>query len=199
MRRGRDIRDGRWDDQVSAPLCSPRPRLAVAPAALARAPRRRPLPSGLAQRGLSSGVMFMMQPIRAPASGTARHCQPPPNAPAPPISSAPPITTLFERAFDAAEPRRLDGSRRPSPTQGHDPPARAIIQWRYLLDKQRRHPSAKSTRFLKSNAGLAVSRHAVRPRRDRRSTRGMDPHAVSPGSADRAPIRPSARSGSATR
>jgi soluble lytic murein transglycosylase len=93
---------------------------------------------------------------------------------------------LYGRAFEAAN--RGDWiAARGLADQGHDPIARLIIQWRYLLDKNSGASFAEISTFLKNYADwpnndtlTARAEHAIDPT--------MEPHAVIAWFGDRAPV-----------
>ena len=93
---------------------------------------------------------------------------------------------LYVRAFEAAN--RGDWiAARGFADQGHDPIARLIIQWRYLLDRNSGASFAEISSFLKnysdwpnSDTLYARAEHAIDPT--------MEPHAIIAWFGDRAPV-----------
>lgn len=93
---------------------------------------------------------------------------------------------LYEQAFDAADRGDWVAARNLA-DQGHDPIARLLIQWRYLLDKNSGASFGEIGEFLKNYADwpnrdtlFARAEHAIDPT--------MDPHAVLAWFGDRAPV-----------
>jgi soluble lytic murein transglycosylase len=71
-------------------------------------------------------------------------------------------------------------------SQGHDPIANKIIEWRYLLDRNSGAPFADITNFLKDNPDWP-ERDALFARAENALDPGMDPHAIVAWFADRTP------------
>jgi len=93
---------------------------------------------------------------------------------------------LYVHAFEAAN-RGDWTAARGFADQGHDPIARLIIQWRYLLDRNSGASFAEISSFLKnysdwpnSDTLTARAEHAIDPT--------MEPHAVIAWFGDRAPV-----------
>ena len=142
-----------------------------------------PLPSGLTRQG---GVI-MMQPIADYSDGT-------PDEPA--ISRerrASPVKvlsaadhTLYTNAFDAAD--RGDWiAAKGLADQGHDPIARRLIQWRYVLDKDSCATFGEIDAFLKANPDWPL-RDVLFARAEAAMDPAMNPRAIVAWFGDRKPV-----------
>ncbi len=93
---------------------------------------------------------------------------------------------VYEHAFEAAD--RGDWiAARGLADQGHDPIARLIIQWRYLLDKNSGASFGEISEFLKTYPDWP-NRETMFARAERAIDPNMEPHAVLAWFGDRAPV-----------
>ncbi|MBI3677083.1 MAG: lytic transglycosylase domain-containing protein [Proteobacteria bacterium] len=92
---------------------------------------------------------------------------------------------LYTKAFDAAARGDWTAARALA-DQGHDPIARRLIQWRYLLDKNSGAAFAEISAFLRANPDWP-SRDTLFARAERAMDPAMDPHAVVSWFGDREP------------
>ena len=93
---------------------------------------------------------------------------------------------LYSHAFEAAD--RGDWiAARGLADQGHDPIARLVIQWRYLLDRNSGATFAEISEFLKNYSDWP-NRDTLFARAERAIDPGMEPHAVIAWFGERAPV-----------
>jgi soluble lytic murein transglycosylase len=83
---------------------------------------------------------------------------------------------LYERAFDAADSGDWTGAKGLA-DQGHDPAARRLIQWRYVLDQNSGASFAEIDQFIKNNPDWPA-RDTLLARAEEAMDPTMDPHAV---------------------
>jgi soluble lytic murein transglycosylase len=161
--------------------------LAAAPFALAQAPSQtpaQPLPRGLTQ----SGGVVMMAPIPDSDSGEVSDSGisiSSERRPSPVHTLSAADHDLYTRAFDAADHGDWIAAKALA-DQGHDPIARRIIQWRYLLDKNSGASFAEVSAFLKTNPDWPA-RDAMYVRAEQALDPTMDAHAVIAWFGDRPP------------
>jgi peptidoglycan lytic transglycosylase len=141
----------------------------------------RNLPPGLTQRG----SVIMMAPIADDASG---------NGPSITGERRPGLVRvlgaadrdLYLKAFEAADRGDWTAAKGLA-DQGHDPIARRLIEWRYLLDKNGGASFGEIGAFLKANPDWPA-RDTLFARAEAAIDPNMDPHAVAAWFGDRAPV-----------
>jgi soluble lytic murein transglycosylase len=92
---------------------------------------------------------------------------------------------LYEHAFEAADHGDWTAARGLA-DQGHDPIARLIIQWRYLLDKNSGASFGEISEFLRTYPDWP-NRDTLFARAERAMDPNMDPHAIIAWFGDRTP------------
>src|ERR1043166_762845 len=140
----------------------------------------RNLPPGLTQRG----SVIMMAPIADDASG---------NGPSITGERRPGLVRvlsasdrdLYLKAFEAADRGDWTAAKGLA-DQGHDPIARRLIEWRYLLDKNSGASFGEISAFLKANPDWPA-RDTLFARAEAAIDPNMDPHAVAAWFGDRDP------------
>jgi soluble lytic murein transglycosylase len=93
---------------------------------------------------------------------------------------------IFVRAFDAADRGDWTAARGLA-DQGHDPAAKKLVEWRYLLDKNSGASFGEIDRFLKENADWP-DRDTLFARAEKAMDAGMDARAVVAWFGDRDPV-----------
>ncbi len=141
------------------------------------------LPPGLIRQG---GVV-MMQPIQDAGEG---------GVPEPQITGERRVGLvrilpasdhdLYTQAFEAIDRGDWTAARGLA-DQGHDPIARKLVEWRYLLDKNSGAPFAEISQFLKDNPDWP-DRDTLMVRAETAMDPAMEPHAVVAWFADREPL-----------
>jgi soluble lytic murein transglycosylase len=93
---------------------------------------------------------------------------------------------IFVRAFDAADRGDWTAARGLA-DQGHDPVAKKLVAWRYLLDKNSGASFGEIDRFLKENADWP-DRDTLFARAEKAMDPGMDARAIVAWFGDRDPV-----------
>jgi soluble lytic murein transglycosylase len=154
---------------------------AGASAALAQAPATNDLPSGL----IRQGNIIMMQPISSADEGTSVQSFGGELRPGLVRYLSASDHELYSRALDAAARGDWIGARGLA-SQGHDPIANKILEWRYLLDRNSGAQFAEISGFLKDNPDWP-DRDVLFARAESAIDPAMDPHAIVAWFGDRAP------------
>src|ERR1051325_2824308 len=152
----------------------------LAQAATQAAAQPRTLPPGLTQHG----SVIMMAPIADDASGSGPSITGERRPGLVPVLS-PPHRALYLKAFEAADRGDWTAAKGLA-DQGHDPIARRLIEWRYLLDKNSGASFGEISAFLKANPDWPA-RDTLFARAEAAIDPNMDPHAVAAWFGDRDP------------
>jgi soluble lytic murein transglycosylase len=141
------------------------------------------LPSGLVRQG----NVIMMAPIGESDVGGPPELQITGERRTGLVHILPPADhDIFVRAFDAADRGDWTAARGLA-DQGHDPVAKKLVEWRYLMDKNSGAGFAEIDRFLKDNPDWP-DRDTLFARAEKAMEPGMDARAVVAWFGDREPV-----------
>jgi soluble lytic murein transglycosylase len=144
-------------------------------------------PSGLPSGLVRQGNVIMMAPIGDSDSGGPPELQITGERRVGLVHILPPADhDTFVRAFDAADRGDWTAARGLA-DQGHDPVAKKLVEWRYLMDKNSGASFGEIDRFLKANPDWP-DRDILFARAEKAMDPGMDARAVVAWFGDRDPV-----------